>query len=94
MPFKPEAVRSDAMEVPSMFISWERIGSILGSMGIEPGRDEKAGGVGALLMNVIDDFGMPDVLNLRDDGAGFGLGKDVPVAIVVVADVLLIELGR
>jgi len=45
-------------------------------------------------MDVVDDLRVPDVVDLGDEGAGFGLGEDVPVAVVVVADVLLVEDGR
>ena len=94
MPVLPAAVRSDAMDVPSAFISCRKDGIDVRLGGVEPRRNEHARSVCALLMNVVDDLRMPDVVKLRDGGAGFGLRKDVPVAIVIVADILLIELRR
>ncbi len=44
-------------------------------------------------MHVVDDLRMPDILQFRRE-ARFGLRENVPVAIVVVADVLVIELRR
>ncbi len=45
-------------------------------------------------MYVVDDLRMPDVENLIDDELRLDLGERVPVAIVIVARVLVIELGR
>ncbi len=45
-------------------------------------------------MDVVDDLRVPHVLNLADGELGLGLTEDVPVAIVVVAYILVIELGR
>ena len=45
-------------------------------------------------MNVVDDLRMPDVENLVDDQLRLNLRERVPVAIVIVAGVLVIELRR
>ena len=45
-------------------------------------------------MNVVDDLRMPDVENLVDDQLRLNLRERVPVAIVVVAGVLVIKLRR
>jgi hypothetical protein len=45
-------------------------------------------------MDVVDDLRMPDVVNFVDGELRLDLGERVPVAVVVVTDVLVIELGR
>jgi len=45
-------------------------------------------------MNVVDDLRMPDVENLVDDQLRLDLRERIPVAIVVMAGVLVIKLGR
>ncbi len=45
-------------------------------------------------MNVVNDLRMPDIMNLIDRDLCFDLGKGIPVAIVIVADVLVIKLRR
>ena len=70
-------------------------------LGVQPSRMEVAGGPEeetraerSLLVNVVDNLRMPDVENLVDDQLRFDLREGVPVAIVVVAGVLVIKLGR
>ncbi len=48
----------------------------------------------ALLMYVVDDLRMPDVENLIDDELRLDLRERVPIAIVIVAGVLVIKLWR
>ena len=45
-------------------------------------------------MHVVDDFGMPDVVQLGNREARFHLREDVPVAIIIVAHVVVVQLGR
>ena len=48
----------------------------------------------ALLVDVVDDLRVPDVVDLIDRELRLDLRKGVPVAVVVVADVFVIKLGR
>ena len=66
----------------------------VGLDGVHPGRHEHARGEGALLVHVVDDLRVPDVVELGDGEPRLGLGEEVPIAIVVVAGVLLVKLGR
>src|SRR4051812_21421774 len=59
-------------------------GVYIGLNWIEPWRDENSRGVCTLLVDVINDFGMPDILNPADGCPSLGLRKDIPVTIVVV----------
>ncbi len=61
---------------------------------VHPRRYKHTRGVGALLMHVVDDLRMPDIVQLRYGEPRFRLREDVPVAIVVVPDILLIQLRR
>jgi len=45
-------------------------------------------------VDVVDDLRVPDVMDFIDCQLRFDLRKGVPVAIVIVADVLVIKLGR
>ena len=45
-------------------------------------------------MYVVDDLRMPGVVNLVDGELRFNLREGVPVAVVIVACVLVVELGR
>ena len=94
MPVLPAAVRSAAIAVPIMFISCIRIGVDIRLDGVEPRRHEHARRGRSLLVHVVDDLRMPDVVQLRDGQPRFRLREDVPVAIVIVADILVIELRR
>ena len=62
--------------------------------GVEPWRHEQARCVGALLVNVVNDFGMPDIVQRGDGEARLHLRENVPVAIVVVAHVVVVQLRR
>ena len=57
-------------------------------------RQKQPRAVRALLMNVVDDLRVPDVVNLIDGQLRLDLRERVPVAVVVVADVFVIKLGR
>jgi hypothetical protein len=61
---------------------------------VYPGRQEDARSGRALLMHVIDDLRTPRVENLLDSEPRFGLREAVPVAVVVVADIFVIERDR
>ena len=67
---------------------------MFGFDGIEPRRHEDARRVGTHLVHVVDDLRMPHVVQLGDGQLRFLLREHVPVAIVVVADVFLVKLGR
>ncbi len=58
--------------------------------GIHPRWNEYTRCKRTLLVDIVDDLRMPHVLELRNGVARFGLGKNVPIAIVIVADVLVI----
>ena len=45
-------------------------------------------------MNVVDDLRVPDVVERVDGQLRFDLGEGVPVAVIVVAGVVVVELGR
>ena len=45
-------------------------------------------------MNVMDDLRMPDIENLVDDELRLDLRESVPIAIVIMAGVLMIKLRR
>jgi len=47
-----------------------------------------------MLVHIVDNLGMPDVVKFRDGRAGFRLRENIPVAIVIVADIFVIEFGR
>ena len=70
------------------------IGSTFGSIGSIHGGTNMREAVRALLVHVVDDLRMPDVVQLRDRQRVSGWREDVPVAIVIVPDVLLIQLRR
>ena len=48
----------------------------------------------ALLMNIVDDLRMPDVVNLIDGDLRLDLGEGIPIAVVIVAHILVIKLRR
>ena len=62
----------------------------VGIDGVHPRRHEHASGGGAHLMHIVDDLRMPGVVHLLDGETRFSLRKDIPIAVVVVADILLI----
>src|SRR3982751_7102821 len=68
-------------------------GVYVGLNWIEPWRNENSRGVCTLLVNVINDLGMPAILNSANGGSSLGLRKDIPVAVVVVPGVVVIEFG-
>src|SRR6185436_15502955 len=57
-------------------------------------RQEQSRTKSTLLMNVVDDLRPPNVVNFVDGDLSFDLRERVPVAIVIVARVLVIELRR
>src|SRR4051812_20354693 len=61
---------------------------------VQPWRNEDSRCVGTLLVNIVDDFRMPHVLDLPDGCTSLRLREDVPVAIVVVTGVMVIQLRR
>ena len=48
----------------------------------------------ALLMDVVHDLRVPDVVNLIDRDLRLDLGEGIPVAVVIVTNVLVIKLRR
>ncbi len=62
--------------------------------GLHVGREEKSSPCCAHLVYVVDYLRMPDVVNLVNDNLRLLLRERVPVAVVVVADVLVVEHGR
>ncbi|GIU77772.1 MAG: hypothetical protein KatS3mg005_1010 [Bryobacteraceae bacterium] len=61
---------------------------------IQPRRDEHSGAEHAHLVDVIDNLRPENIMQFFDDGPVFRLGEEIPVAVIVMADVFLIELGR
>src|SRR6266550_9297466 len=57
-------------------------------------RQKHARAVFALLMYVVDYLWMPGVKNFFDSDLRLDLGKGVPIAIVIMAGVFVIKLGR
>src|SRR5690606_19758276 len=58
------------------------VNELFGHVGLDRvhiGREELACAVGALLMDVEDDLGVPDVVDLVDGELGLDLGKGIPV---------------
>ena len=90
----PAAVRSDRHGGPDHVGFLHEDGVDVGFDGVEPRRHEDARGVGTHLVYVVDDLRMPHVVQLGDGQLRFLLREHVPVAIVVVADVFLVKLGR
>jgi hypothetical protein len=66
----------------------------VGIDGIGEGRDEHARPLGAHLVLVDEDLRIPLVIDGAIEGAGLELGEHVPVAIVVVAGVVMVEPGQ
>ena len=66
---------------------------MFGSTGSRPRRDEHARRVLAHLVHVVNQLRMPDVLE-ASGGARLRQREDIPVAIVVMADVMVIDLWR
>ena len=60
---------------------------------VEVGRQEQARSVAVLLMDVVHDLRMPHVVDRVHDQLRLDLRERVPVAVVVVPDVGVIELG-
>ncbi len=57
-------------------------------------RHEDARGKRRLLVLVVDDLRKPDVIQLAGDGLRFRLREHEPVAVVVVTDVAMVQLGQ
>ena len=66
----------------------------VGVDGVAPRRHEHACPVRAHLMHVVDDLRPPNVVHFLDHQPRFLLAEDVPVAVVVVSDVLLVKLDH
>ena len=62
--------------------------------GLHVGRQKQARAVRPLLVYVVDYLRVPDVVNLINGQLRLDLREGVPVAVVVVADVLVIKLRR
>ncbi len=77
-----------------MFISCDKMGSTFGSMGSSQGGMKMRDAALALLVNVVNNLRVPDVLYSGDRIASLGLGEDIPIAIVIVAYIVLPQLGR
>ena len=68
-----------------------RSGSIFGSDRVDPLAAGNARAVCALLMHVVDDLRTPGIEDLFNSESRFDLREGVPVAVVIVTDVLMVE---
>ena len=77
--------------MPSALTPAVRIGSMFGSTGSMYGGMKMRAGVRALLVDVVDDLRIPRRVQRVDRVARLDLRERVPVAVVVVARVVVVE---
>ncbi len=94
MPSRPFLRRSAAIAVAQLGVAFDDLLRHVRLDRLHVRRQEKPRAVLTLLMDVVDDLRMPDVVDLIDRELRLDLRERVPVAVVIVADVLVIKLWR